>query len=324
MNMKKVAILTSGGDAPGMNAAIRSIVRTAHQMGVESIGIEDGFAGLVEGRFRPLSCRDVGNTIHVAGTILGSARAPEFAQPEVQTKAVNNLKANGIDGVIVIGGNGSQQGGAALNKLGFPTMGVASTIDNDLLGTDQSIGFDSAVQVACEAIDRLRVTARSHHRAFIVEVMGRDCGELALHAGMAGGAEIILVPEQEADLKQVMVRLEDAKKRGKQQSIIVVAEGCVLNGEALFNALNELKPSFPIRLTKLGHTQRGGMPTATDRVLATQLGHHAVSHLVKNGSGGFVAGIQSGKLTLTHYADVTTGTRSIEPSLLALSELLAC
>jgi len=322
--MKKIAILTSGGDAPGMNAAIRSIVRSAYQLGVEAVGIEDGFAGLVEGRMRSLSCRDVGNTIHVAGTILGSARAPEFAHPDVQTKAVSNLRAHQIDGLIVIGGNGSQQGGAALHRLGFPTMGVASTIDNDLLGTDQSIGFDSAVQVACEAIDRLRVTARSHHRAFIVEVMGRDCGELALHAGMAGGAEIILVPEQEPDINQVLTKLEEAKGRGKQQSIVVVAEGCKLNGEALFNALNEQGPSFPIRLTKLGHIQRGGIPTPTDRVLATQLGHHAVDHLIKKETSGYVAGIQSGTLTLTPYDEVTSGTRAIDPKLLALSDLLAC
>lgn len=307
-----------------MNAAIRSVVRTAHHLGVKTIGIEDGFAGLVAGKFTPLSCRDVGNIIQIAGTILGSARAPEFAQTDVQRTALSNLRQSDIDGLIVIGGNGSQQGGAALHRLGFPTMGVASTIDNDLLGTDLSIGFDSAVQVACEAIDRLRITARSHHRAFIVEVMGRDCGELALHAGLAGGAELVMVPEQEASLAEVHERLQQAAARGKRQSIIVVAEGCRLNGLALHQALQKMDNPFPIKLTKLGHIQRGGTPTTTDRVLATKLGYHAVNQMIAAGAEGMVAGIKNGVPTLTPYESVIQGTRSVDVNLLKVSDMLAC
>lgn len=321
ISLKKIAVLTSGGDAPGMNAAIRSIVRTAHHHHVEVVGIENGFSGLVAQQYRPLTCRNVGNIIHTAGTILGSARAPEFSQQTTQNKAFENLVQTGIEGLIVIGGNGSQQGAHAIAKQGFPVVGVASTIDNDLLGTDISIGFGSALTVACEAIDRLRVTARSHHRGFVVEVMGRDCGELALRAGLAGGAEVVLIPEQEPSLAEIVQQLERAKASGKQQSIIVVAEGCKLSGQALHE---QLAPLFPIKLITLGHTQRGGAPTPCDRILASRLGEAATINLVNGAHTGCLFGMINGTVAATPYSQVTSGTRTPDFSLLELSSVLSC
>src|SRR5512138_3074770 len=223
--MKRIAVLTSGGDAPGMNAAIRAVVRTGIEKGWEVHGVRRGYAGLLEADMKPLGARDVGGILGRGGTVLGSARCPEFQEEKHRRRAIANLETLGIGAVVVIGGNGSQAGAHALHELGFPVVGVASTIDNDLAWTEMTIGVDTALDIALESIDRLRVTASSHRRAFLVEVMGRDCGYLALMAGIAGGAEAIVIPEIPTDPEAIAETLRDAYARGKQNGIIVVAEG---------------------------------------------------------------------------------------------------
>ncbi|MDQ2687834.1 MAG: ATP-dependent 6-phosphofructokinase, partial [Armatimonadota bacterium] len=223
--MKRIAVLTSGGDAPGMNAAIRAVTRTAIAQGAEVLGVRDGFAGLLTGDFLPLSARDVGGIIELGGTMLGSARALTFKTDAGVAQAVSQIERAGIQGVIVIGGNGSQTGAFALDQAGVPTNGVASTIDNDLAGSEITIGVDTAINIALEAIDRLRTTATSHHRLFIVEVMGRGCGYLALAAGLAGGAEVIVTPERPVPIEAAIERVHAANARGKRHAMVVVAEG---------------------------------------------------------------------------------------------------
>ena len=324
MNMRRIAVLTSGGDAPGMNAAIRAVVRTTIHLGGEAYGVRAGFAGLIAGDLRPLGRRDVGGVIQLGGTMLGSARCPDFQTDVGCAGALATLRHHTIDGVIVIGGNGSQSGAHALSRLGVPTVGVASTIDNDLVGSDITIGVDTALNVALEAIDRLRVTASSHHRASIVEVMGRDCGYLALMAGIAGGAEAILIPEAPTAPESVAQTLRAAHERGKASALVVVAEGATPDAEALGRWFRDRHDTlgYDVRVTTLGHVQRGGTPTAFDRLLATRLGAAAAERLLQ-GAAGVLVGLVDGKLHYTPLADVIGRTKAPDPHLIALASVVS-
>src|SRR5580765_7303054 len=251
--MKRIAVLTSGGDAPGMNAAIRTIVRLGIAEGWEVFGVRNGYSGLVDERIDPLGARDVGGILQRGGTFLGSARFPQWAEHPVRAKALENLTARGIEALVVIGGNGSQTGAYALSQMGFPVVGVASTIDNDLPCTEITIGVDTALNIALESIDRLRVTASSHKRAFVVEVMGRNCGYLALMAGIAGGAEAIVVPEAEVEPETIVADIESAYARGKAHALVVVAEGARNNATRLAEHFEAHKRQigFDMRVTTL-------------------------------------------------------------------------
>lgn len=322
--MKRIAVLTSGGDAPGMNAAIRSVVRTGIDRGMEVLGVRRGYAGLVEGQMTPLSARDVGGIIQRGGTILGSARCAEFREDEGRRKAVRNLEQSGVEGLIVIGGNGSQTGSHELSKLGLNVVGIASTIDNDLVGSDMTIGVDTALNTALEAIDRLKDTASSHNRAFAIEVMGRDSGYLAVTAGIGGGAEVVLVPEVDVEPEQVAREMRAAFDRGKPHAIVIVAEGAKYGAQELadhFKAHQEVVP-FELRVTILGHVQRGGSPLAFDRLLASRLGAGAVD-LLARGDHGKLVGMIKGELTATPLEEVAGKRRPVDMELYRLANVLA-
>jgi 6-phosphofructokinase 1 len=322
--MKRIAVLTSGGDAPGMNAAIRAVVRCGVDLGWEIFGVRRGYAGLIAGDFEPLPVRSVAGIIQRGGTMLGSARSREFTTDEGRRQALRGLREHGIEALVVIGGNGSQAGAAALNDLGFPVVGVASTIDNDLAGSDMTIGVDTSLNIALESIDRLTTTATSHQRAFLVEVMGRGCGYLALATGIAGGAEVIVTPEFEMTPEQVATELAGAYERGKLHAIAVVAEGAKYNAEALVGYFREHKASigFDLRATILGHVQRGGIPTAYDRFLATRLGAGAVAALDR-GESGVLVGMIDGRVTATPYAEIVGKQKPLDPELWKLAHVLA-
>ena len=320
--MKRIAVLTSGGDAPGMNAAIRAATRTAVERGVEVVGVRQGYAGLIQGDFRRLTARDVAGIIELGGTMLESKRCQEFKTPEGRAQAVTCLHEAEIDGVIVIGGDGSQAGALALSELGVAVNGVASTIDNDLYGSDMTIGVDTALNIALEAIDRLRTTASSHRRMFIVEVMGRDCGYLALAAGLAGGAEVIVAPERDMSPATVLELLHTAHRRGKRHAIVVVAEGAQTNGQGLYRYLVESQePYFEPRLTVLGHVQRGGHPSAFDRLLATRLAARAAD-LLLNGETGNLIGLRDGAATPTPLSEIVGKVKPLPVELLTLAETM--
>lgn len=321
--MKRIAVLTSGGDAPGMNAAIRAVTRTGIYKGWEVYGVQNGYDGLISGTIRQLGNRDVGGIMQLGGTILGSARCPEFETVDGRRKALRQLGQRGIEALVVIGGNGSQAGGHELSEMGFPVVGVASTIDNDLYGSDITIGVDTALNIALEAIDRLKVTASSHQRAFLVEVMGRKCGYLGLMAGIAGGAEYIVIPEFEIDPEDVAKAISHAYERGKAHALVVVAEGAKYNAEALvayFKQHHE-RLGFDIRATTLGHVQRGGTPSASDRLLGTRLGAGAVDAIEK-GLKSDLVGMIKGEITNTPYDVVMKNKKPLDLSLLQLSQAL--
>ena len=321
--MKRLAVLTSGGDAPGMNAAIRAVARTGLAGGAEVFGVERGFSGLIEGAFRPLGARDVGGIIGRGGTVLGSARCKDFRTSEGRQAALDGLRSRGIEGLVVIGGNGSQTGAEALSSLGFPVIGIASTIDNDLFGSEVTIGVDTALNIALEAIDRLRTTASSHHRAFLVEVMGRDCGYLALMTGIAGGAEAILIPEIAMAPEELALHLRDAHARGKMHAVVVVAEGCERDAGGLERWFAERREElgFELRATILGHVQRGGAPTAFDRLLATRFGAAAAERLLA-GENGVLVGLKEGRIASTPLSQVVSGRKTLDPELLRLAKIL--
>ncbi len=322
--MKNIAVLTSGGDAPGMNAAIRAVTRSALDEGMTVFGVRQGWQGLVDGQIRQLNARDVGGIIQIGGTFLGSARSAEFREEKGRSKAVRNLAQLDIDGVVVIGGNGSQTGSYMLSQLGVPVVGIASTIDNDLLGTDISIGSDTAINVTLEAIDHLRTTGSSHNRAFLVETMGRDCGYLAMMAGLAGGAEVISTPEFEVPASEIAKRLHAAYERGKTHAIVVIAEGVKENAArimAYFDAEKQ-KSGFELRATTLGHVVRGAPPRAFDRLLATRLGVNAVKSL-SAGLTGVLVGWQKNEVTRTPLADIVGRTKPVDTELLELARILA-
>lgn len=321
--MKKIAVLTSGGDAPGMNAAVRAIVRSGLAQGWEVFGVRNGYAGLLGDELQSLAARDVGGIIQSGGTVLGSARCPEFAEPAGRARALSNLRKRNIEGLVVIGGNGSQSGSASLARDGFPVVGVPSTIDNDLYGNDVSIGCDTAINITLEAIDRLRTTASSHHRAFAVETMGRNCGYIALMAGIAGGAEVIALPEHELAPSDVAERLRAAYQRGKTHALAVIAEGASCGVHELMEYYGAHRKSigFDLRVTRLGHVVRGGIPSAADRVLATRLGAAAVETLAKQ--HGVLVGIVKGDIVATPLAEITGRTRPADAKLLELARVLA-
>jgi 6-phosphofructokinase 1 len=321
--MRRIGVLTSGGDAPGMNAAIRAVVRTGVGNGLEVYGIRNGYQGLINGRVQPLGARDVGGIIQRGGTILGSARAPEFHTEEGQVRALRTLNEYGIDALVVIGGNGSQAGNEAIARRGFPTVGVASTIDNDLYGSEMTIGVDTALNIALEAIDRLKTTASSHQRAFLVEVMGRDCGYLALMSGIAGGAEAVVLPELNQEPEKIADVISAAYQRGKAHALIVVAEGAKYNATALIEyfAAHKDRLGFSVRATQLGHVQRGGEPSAFDRILASRLGSAAVEALLR-GEYGVLAGLIKSEIKTTPLRDVVANHKELDPKLIELAKVL--
>ena len=322
--MKRIAVLTSGGDAPGMNSAIRAVVRIGLDKGWDVFGIRHGYAGLVAGDLAPLGAREVGGIIQQGGTMLGSARCPEFQFEEGRLEALRELQDHGIEGLVVIGGNGSQTGAYRLSQMGFPVVGVASTIDNDLYGSEVAIGVDTALNLALEAIDRLKVTASSHQRAFLVEVMGRDCGYLTLMAGIAGGADAIVIPEAETHPEAVAAELGSAYERGKTHALVVVAEGARYNTQQLARYFDEHRErlGFELRVTTLGHVQRGGAPGAFDRLLATRLGAAATEHLGR-GEHGLLVGLLKGEIAATPLAEVVAKKKPLDLRLLELARVLA-
>jgi 6-phosphofructokinase 1 len=322
--MTKIAIVTSGGDAPGINAAVRAAVRTGIDYGWETFGIRHGYAGLASDDFLRLGLRDVGGIIQQGGTILGSKRFPEFKSDDAQFKAIRFLRQRNIDALIVIGGDGSQAGAFALSQKGFPVVGIASTIDNDLYGSEITIGVDTALNVALEAIDRIKVTASSHERAFLVEVMGRDCGYLALISGIAGGAECIVLPEIQTDPEAVAFDLRAAYERGKAHAIVVVAEGACYNAEALTRYFQEHRErlGFELRVVKLGHVQRGGTPGVFDRLLATRMGAAATECIARAEFGALVGMIQ-GQMKTTPLVEVVGKRKTLDTQLMRLARVLA-
>ncbi len=321
--MKRVAVLTSGGDAPGMNAAIRAVVRCGVAKGWEMYGIKNGYAGLIAGNIYQLGTRDVGGIIQKGGTMLGSARCEEFKTDEGRRKGIRILRQMGIDALVVIGGNGSQTGSNEIRKLGYPVVGIASTIDNDLYGSEMTIGVDTALNIALEAIDRLKTTASSHQRAFLIEVMGRDCGYLALAAGIAGGAEYTLLPEIESDPEEVAETLSLAYEHGKEHAIIVVAEGAKYNAEALVKYFEKHKDrlGFKIRATILGHVQRGGEPGAFDRILASRFGCGAIEAIDRE-EYGVLIGLKNNKTATTPLEEVVANKKQISMEMVKLSRIL--
>ena len=322
--MRRIAVLTSGGDAPGMNAAIRAVVRTGIAQGWEVFGVRQGYEGCIAGSIEPMGQRDVGGIIQKGGTILGSARCPEFKTEAGRSMALRALGQHGIEALVVIGGNGSQAGAYALSQMDFPVVGIASTIDNDLYGSEITIGVDTALNVALEAIDRLKVTASSHNRAFLVEVMGRDCGYLALMAGIAGGAEAIVVPEINVPPEEIADEIESAFVRGKAHGIVVVAEGARYNAEKLaaYFQEHEEELGFELRVTKLGHVQRGGEPLAFDRILGTRLGAGATAAL-ERGEHGVLIGLNKSEITTTPLETVVNTHKPLNEELLELAGILA-
>ncbi|MBW8351449.1 6-phosphofructokinase [Bacillus sp. IITD106] len=318
--MKKIGILTSGGDAPGMNAAIRAVVRKSIYNGLEAYGIYQGYSGLINGNIKQLELGSVGDIIHRGGTMLRSARCDEFKTREGQQKGIEQLKKFGIDALVVIGGDGSFMGAKALTEQGFPCIGVPATIDNDISGTQFTIGFDTALNTVLDAIDRIRDTASSHERTFIIEVMGRDAGDIALWSGLAGGAETILVPEEKYDMENIAERLRSGQKRGKKHSIIIVAEGVMSATEFA----EELKKSIDIetRVSVLGHIQRGGTPTGFDRVLASRLGARAVE-LLMEGKGGRTVGIEKDQIVDNDILSVLGQPRNFSSDMYDLSQILS-
>lgn len=315
MTVKKIAVLTSGGDSQGMNAAVRAVVRSGLYHGLEVYGVQRGFLGLINDDMRSMDLRSVGDIIQRGGTILQTARCDEFRTPEGQQKAVQNLRNRGIDGVIVIGGDGSYRGANELGKLGIKTMALPGTIDNDIPFTDFTIGFDTAVSIVVDAINKLRDTMTSHERTSVVEVMGRHCGDIALYAGLASGAEAILVPEVSFDLEQITKRMIENFAHGKRHSIIIVAEG-VGKGEDIAREIE--KYGIEPRVTVLGHIQRGGTPTHNDRVLASRLGDFAVRKMIE-GESGKACGIVNGQELLTDIEVVVSSKRPFNMELYNLA-----
>lgn len=321
--MKRIAVMTSGGDSPGMNAAIRAIVRSGMEYGIEVYGIRQGYAGLMAGDFNLMTSVEVSGILQRGGTILQTARNEEFKTEQGQRKALRRLNEKQIDGLIVIGGNGSLTGAHKLHELGFPTIGVPGSIDNDIFGTDMAIGVDTTLNIILDALDRLRDTATSHQRAFILEVMGRNCGYLALMGGILGGAEIVITPERPISMEDVAHSLEDAYIRNKSHAIAVIAEGAPYSAQALADHLKgNQKIGFEIRLTILGHIQRGGSPTAFDRLLATRMGVKAVEFL-RDGHSDVMVAINGRKIVPVPLEEAISKMREISEGYYEMARFLA-
>ena len=320
--LKRIAVLTSGGDAPGMNAAIRAVTRVALHQGIRVVGVEWGYEGLIAGWMRELDSRAVGGIIHRGGTILGTARSEQFMTERGQQEAISNLLKWGVDGLVVIGGDGSLSGAQVLHERGVAVIGIPATIDNDIAGTDMCIGADTALNTAIDAIDRIKETASSHHRAFVVEVMGRNSGYLALMAGLAAGAEVVIVPEVEIGIEALVPSVREAYAKGKPHFIAVVAEGARLKAKDLVDYMSHVAEGFEVRLTVLGHIQRGGSPTAFDRILATRLGAAAVYELLQGVSGKMV-GLIGNTIVTTDLAQAVGRPRGIDMRTYELASILA-
>jgi len=322
--MKNIAVLTSGGDSPGMNSAIRAVARTCAHYDIKCTGIIRGYSGLIENDIKILYTRSVRGIINRGGTFLYSARSEEFKTNAGRAKAFENIKANEIDGLVVIGGDGSFTGGLKFSEeFNFPVIGIPGTIDNDLFGTSHTLGYDTALNTATEAIDKIRDTAISHHRLFLVEVMGRDAGFIALNTGLAIGAQEILIPEVNMSSENLINSLKRSKSAGKTSTIIVVAEGDK-TGESVFqlaNMIEEKLPKYEVRVSVLGHMQRGGSPSCFDRVLGTQMGITAVESLL-NGESRVMIGIQNGKINKTDLSKAIKGKSKINKELLRMSKIM--
>lgn len=323
-NVKKIAVFTSGGDSPGMNAAIRSVVRTCAYKNIECVAIYRGYQGMIDGDFKEMNARSVNNIINKGGTILKSARCEDFRTEKGRKKAYDQIKKANIDAFVVIGGNGSFAGAMKFNReFDFPVMGIPGTIDNDILGTSFTLGFDTAINTVVDVIDKIRDTASSHNRLFFVEVMGRDVGHIALNAGVGAGAEEILIPEQNLGLERLLESLKRSKKSGKSSSIVIVAEGDRI-GKNVFELkeyVEEHLPIYDVRVSVLGHMQRGGNPTCFDRVLASRMGVRAVEALLE-GKSNYMVGIRDNKLVLTPLEEAIKAHTEIDMDLLRVSDIM--
>ncbi|MEN9487835.1 MAG: 6-phosphofructokinase [Bacteroidota bacterium] len=323
--IKKIGVLTSGGDSPGMNAAIRSVVRTCAYHNVECIGIYRGYQGMIEGDFKEMGPRSVNNIVNKGGTILKSARSKEFMTIEGRKKAHQHLLEAGIEGLVVIGGDGTFTGAEIFNaEFQFPVMGIPGTIDNDIFGTSHTLGYDTALNTVVEVIDKIRDTASSHNRLFFVEVMGRDAGHIALNAGIGAGAEEILIPEEDLGLDRLLESLQKSKAAGKSSSIVVIAEGDKIgkNVFELKDYVEEHMPEYDVRVSVLGHMQRGGSPSCYDRVLASRLGVKAVESLLE-GKSNYMVGILNDKVALTPLELAIKGHTEIDRELLRVSDIMS-
>jgi len=320
--MKTIAVLTSGGDAPGMNPCVRAVVRTALYHGDKAIGIQNGYEGLLAGTFNHMEARDVGGILQRGGTVLGTARSKDFYTDEGQARAVQKLKEMGVDQLVVIGGDGSMRGARALAALGIQVVGVPASIDNDIWGTNMSLGVDTALNTIKDAIDKLRDTASSHRRAFLIETMGRNCGYLAVMAGVIGGAEVVLIPEAEVSIAEVADSVENAYARGKTHSIVVVAEGASIETQELATALDKLDVGFATRVTILGHIQRGGRPSAFDRLMATRMGVKAVDAL-REGKTDVMMALQGRHIDTIHLEEVVSKQRAANLEYFEMCKMLA-
>lgn len=325
--MKTIAVLTSGGDCPGMNAAIRAVVRRGVDRGLQVFGIHRGYQGLLAGNMEPMDARAVGTIIRRGGTMLQTARCPEFATPEGVRRGLDNLRRAGIDGLVVIGGDGSLRGALDLSRNGFPVTGIPATIDNDVNGTESGVGVDTAMNTALDALDKIKDTAFSHGRVFIVQVMGRRCGYLALITAITGGAELALIPEIPSSLEEVLATVRYDYAVGKQHCVIVAAEGAAHDPESIAGYLrqNAQRIGFAeveVRVTILGHIQRGGSPTAADRLLGSRLGFAAVDYLC-DGNAGHMAGIQEGRVVPVPLAVVATERCQLDLNLYQIAQVLA-
>jgi 6-phosphofructokinase 1 len=322
--IKKIGVLTSGGDSPGMNAAIRSVVRACAYYDTECIGIYRGYQGMIEGDFMTMGPRSVNNIINKGGTILKSARSKEFMTVEGRKKAYDNLVEAGVDALVIIGGDGSFTGAEVFNnEYKFPVIGIPGTIDNDIFGTSHTLGFDTALNTVVECIDKIRDTASSHNRLFLVEVMGRDAGHIALNAGIGAGAEEILIPEENLGLDRLLESLRKSKISGKSSSIVVIAEGDKI-GKNVFELRDYIEsnsPEYDIRVSVLGHMQRGGSPSCYDRVLASRLGVKAVESILE-GKTNYMVGILNDKVALTPLEQAIKGHSEIDKELLRVSDIM--
>lgn len=320
--MRRIGLVTSGGDAPGMNTAIRAVVRSADASGLSVLGFEDGYSGLIEGRGREIAARDVGDVMHRGGTVLRTARCPAMASDAGQAQAVDSLSRAGIDGLVVIGGDGSLRGAHALAGLGIPVGGIPASIDNDIWGTHMSLGVDSALNTIMEAIDKLRDTASSHKRAFLIETMGRDSGFLAAMAGVICGAELVVAPEHEASLVEIGEVVANAHERGKPHCFVIVAEGASRGVDEIGAYLKEHGIGYEARVTKLGHVQRGGSPSAFDRLLASRMGARVTQELLR-GATDFMVGLDGVELQRVELAQVCARTADPDVRYMELTRLLA-
>ncbi len=320
--IRTIGVMTSGGDSPGMNPGIRAVVRAGLAQGYRVMGIEDGYEGMLRGKFREMGPRDVGGILQRGGTILRTARSMEFKTPQGQRQAIRNLNNANIDAVVILGGDGSLNGGNALQQQGVPIVGIPASIDNDIFGTDMCIGVDTALNTIVDAIDKLRDTASSHNRAFIVETMGRACGYLAVQAGIVCGAEMVLVPEEEVPFEEISKMIEEAYVHGKAHAILVVAEGARPRASEIAQRLEDLDLGFDTRVSVLGHIQRGGKPSAFDRLLATRFGFKAVD-FVAEGIFGVMTGLDGREIIPVPLAEVISHQRCLAQESLKMARILA-